>query len=55
MSCLLFNTSRQRQNERYTADNIFKCIFLNENACISLKISLKFVPKFRINDIPALV
>ena len=35
--------------------NIFKCIFLNENAWISIKISLKFVPKGQINNIPALV
>ena len=34
---------------------MFKWIFLNENAQVSLKISLKFVPKFRINNIPALV
>ena len=31
------------------------CIFLNENARISLKISLKCAPKVRINNIPALV
>ena len=30
---------------RHFADDIFKCIFLNEKVCISLKISLKFVPK----------
>ena len=34
---------------------IFKCIFLNENVGISLKISQKSVPKVRINNIPALV
>ena len=51
----LFNTLRPRQNGRHFADNIFKCIFLNEDAQISLKISLKFVPKARINNIPALV
>ena len=33
----------------------FKCIFLNENIWISIKISLKFVPKGPINNIPALV
>ena len=27
------------------ADNIFKCIFLNENVWIFIKMSLKFVPK----------
>ena len=36
-------------------DNIFKCIFLNENVWISIKISLKVVPKGLINNIPALV
>ena len=33
----------------------FKCFFLNENVLISIKISLKFVPKGQINNIPALV
>ena len=51
----MLNTLRPRQNGRHFADDIFKCICLNENARISLKISLKFVPKVRINDIPALV
>ena len=49
-----FNTLRPRQNGRHFADDIFKCIFLNENARISLKISMKFVPKVRINNISAL-
>ena len=50
-----FNTLRQRQNGCYFPHYIFKCIFMNENVRISLKISLNFVPKFRINNIPALV
>ena len=50
-----FNTLRPRQNGRHFADDIFKWIFFNENVWISLKISLKFVPKVRINNIPALV
>ena len=33
----------------------FKCIFLNENVSIAIKISLKFVLKGPINNIPALV
>ena len=37
------------------ADDIFKYSFLNENVWISLKISLKFVSKVRVNSIPALV
>ena len=36
-------------------DNIFRCNFLNENVWIPVKISLKFVPKGPIKDIPALV
>ena len=37
------------------ADDIFRRIFFNKDVCISLKISLKFVPMVRINNIPALV
>ena len=51
----LLNTLRQRRNEQHFADDIFKRIFFNENAWISIKISLKFVPKGPINNIPALV
>ena len=43
-----------RQNRHHFADNIYKCIFLNENVWSSLKISLKSVPKFVIK-IPSLV
>ena len=50
-----FNTLRPRQNGHLFADDTFKRIFLNENIRISIKISLKFVPKCLINDIPALV
>ena len=50
-----FNTLRPKQNGRHFADAIFKCIFFNENEWILLKISLKFVPKGQINNIPALV
>ena len=49
------NSSSPRQNGRHFTDDIFKCIFLNENVWISIKISLKFVPKGPINNIPALV
>ena len=37
------------------ADGTFKCKFVNENILISIMISLKFVPKGAINNIPALV
>ena len=50
-----FNTLRPRQNRRHFANDIFKGIFLNENVWISIKISLKFVPKGPINNIPAWV
>ena len=49
-----FNTLRPRQNGRHFADDIFKCIFLKENVRISIEISLKFVPRCPINNIPAL-
>ena len=51
----LFNTLRPRQNGRRFADDIFKCILLNENLWIPLMISLKFVPQVRINNFSALV
>ena len=54
-SQLTVNTLRPRQNGRHFADDIFKCIFLNENVWIPIKISLKFVPHGPINNIPALV
>ena len=49
------NTLRLRQNGCYFADDIFKCNFLTENISISIKISLKFVPRCPINNIPVLV
>ena len=51
---LCLNTFMPRQNDRHFA-NILKCISLNEIVWISLKISRKFVPKFQVNSIPALV
>ena len=57
--CSLFpptiNTLRRRQNGRRFPDDIFKCIFLNENVWILIKVSLKFVPKGSIDNISALV
>ena len=50
----LINTLRPRQNGRHFADDIFKCIFLNENVWIPIEISLKFIPKGPINNIAAL-
>ena len=49
------NTLRPRQNGRHFPDDILKWIFFNENVWISIEISLKFVPKGDINNIPVLV
>ena len=51
---VIFNTLRPRQNDQHFADDTFKCIFLKENVRTSIEISLKFVPKSPINNIPAL-
>ena len=42
------------KNGSHFPDDIFKCIFLNENMWISVKISPKFVPEGPINNILAL-
>ena len=52
---LVVDALRPRQNDRYFAENIFKCIFLIENVWISIKMSLKPVPWGQINNIPSLV
>ena len=49
------NTLRPKWNGRHFADDTFKHIFLNENVRISIKISLKFVPKGPFNNKSALV
>ena len=49
------NTLRPSQNGRRVADDTFERIFVNENVRISIQISLKFVPKGPINNIPGLV
>ena len=52
---LTLNTLWPRQNGRHFTDDTFKRIFLNENIWILIEISLKFVHKGPINNIPALV
>ena len=52
---LTFNILRPRQNERHFADDTVKRTFVNENVRILIEISLKFVPKGPINNIPASV
>ena len=53
--CKTINTLRPRQNGHNFPEDIFKCIFLNENIWIPLKISKTFIPKVRISNIPVLV
>ena len=48
------NTLMARQHGRCFTD-IFKCIILNENEWILIKMSMKFVPKGPINNIAALI
>ena len=55
LDVICFNTLRPKQNGGNFADDPFKCIFFNETVGILIKISLKFVPKGPINNIPALV
>ena len=52
---LVFVTLRPTQNGWNFVDNIFKCIFFNENVWISIKISPKFIPKGPVHNIAALV
>ena len=43
------------QESHHFEDDIFKCIFLNTNVLISIEISLKFIFKGPIRNIPSLV
>ena len=52
---LHLNSSPPGQNGSNFADNIFRCIFMNEKFCILIKISLKFVPRGPSDNNPALV
>ena len=44
------NSSPSGQNGRHFTDDVFKCIFVHEKFCISIKISVKFVPKGPIDN-----
>ena len=52
---MVINPLRPRQNGRHFNDDTLNRIFLNDIVRISIKISMKFVPKGPINTIPALV
>ena len=49
------NTLKLRQSGCHFTDDILKCIFFNEVVFISIKISLNFILKGPISNIPALV
>ena len=52
---LSINTMRPTQNGRHSPHDIFECIFLNENICLSITLPLIYVPMGPINTISALV
>ena len=41
---VIIMTPSPGQNGRHFSDVVFKCIFINKKNCISIRISLKFVP-----------
>ena len=49
------NTLKLRQNGRHFADDIFNSIFLNENNCTFIEISLQYDPRGPIINMPTLV
>ena len=49
------NSSSPGQNGRHFANDIFKCIFVNEKCCILIQIWLKFVPEGPIDNKSTLV
>ena len=50
----IVNTLWPKQSGRHSADDISKCLFVNENVRIPVKISLNCILDVRIDDIPAL-
>ena len=46
----LVNSSQPEKNGRHFADDIFRCIFVNEKFGILIKISMNFVPKGPIDN-----
>ena len=53
--CTVFISSPPGQNDRHFADDIFKCIFVNEKFCILIEILLRFILKRPIDNNPELV
>ena len=52
---LSFHSSPPGQNGRQFGSRHFKCIFLNENDRFPIQILQKFVPKWRVDNKPALI
>ena len=50
----IITTLKPRQSGPYFHDDIFKCVFLNENVWISIENSPNFVAKGPVNNIPVL-
>ena len=46
----ILDTSRPRQNGQHFSEDIFECIFLNENVWVWNKIWQKFVPEGPFNN-----
>ena len=51
----ILNTLRLRRNVRLFTGGLYKCIFLNENLGLSIKISLKFVPEGSVNNVSSFI
>ena len=47
----IINTTKPAQTGRHIAEDIFKCIFLNENLRILIQISLRFISRGTIHNI----
>ena len=52
---LRINSVLPAQNGRHSTDEIFRCILVNDNFFVLIKISLKFVMKGPIDNDPLLV
>ena len=48
-------SAHPRRNGHHFTDDIFKCIFLNEDVWIPIKIAMNFVPLGSFDNMPALV
>ena len=54
LQAIFLNSSSPGQKGHHFADDILRCIFVDEKFCILIKISLKFVPKGPVGNDKAL-